>query len=72
MQKVERRTRTSDAALVQVPKLAFVLNDHYERLLKLRDERPAVFEELATREGVALIHYEAAKLDFDREGQAAG
>ncbi len=63
--------KKNDAALVESPKLAFVLNDHYEKLLKLRDERPAVFEKLSTAARTSLIYYEAAKIEFERSGQAA-
>jgi hypothetical protein len=58
--------------LVESPKLAFVLNDHYEKLLLLRDERPAVFEKLSTAARTSLIYYEVEKLEFERSGQAAG
>jgi hypothetical protein len=69
---MKKDARTRDAASVESPKLAFVLNDHYERLLKLRDERPAVFEKLSTPAHTSLIYYEAAKLEFELSGQAAG
>ena len=51
---------------------AFVLNCHYEKLLTLRAERPAVFENLSTPARVALIHYEAAKIEFEKSAPLAG
>ena len=56
----------------RVSKLAFVLNDHYEKLLKLRDERPAVFEKLSTAARTSLIYYEAAKIEIERSAEAIG
>ncbi len=66
MQKVERRTRTSDAALIESPKLAFEPNAFYERVMMLRRTNPAAFDSLAPVTKQALYAYETAKREHKR------
>jgi hypothetical protein len=64
--KNEGRPRTSDAALVESPKLAFELNAFYEKILDLRRDRPAAFDSLAPVTKLALGQYEAQKREHSR------
>ena len=75
--KNEGRPRTSDAALVQVPKLAFEPNAFYEKVLDLRRTNPKAFDSHAPVTRLALGAYAAQKReaqrleDIRREPQAA-
>ncbi len=75
--KNEGRPRTSDAALVESPKLAFELNAFYEKILDLRRTKPAAFDALSPTTKLTLGQYEAQKReaqrleDIRREPQAA-
>ena len=64
--KNEGRPRTSDAALVQVPKLAFEPNAFYEKVLDLRQANPRAFDSLAPVTKQALYAYETAKREHQR------
>ena len=64
--KNEGRPRTSNAALVESPKLAFELNAFYEKILDLRRDRPAAFDSLAPVTKQALYAYETAKREHAR------
>jgi hypothetical protein len=65
-QKTERRTRESDAALVESPKLAFEPNAFYEKVLDLRRTNPKAFDSLAPVTKQALYAYETAKREHTR------
>ena len=65
-QKPSRRTRISDAALVESPKPAFEPNAFYERVLELRRTDPRAFDSLAPVTRVALGAYEAQKREHER------
>jgi hypothetical protein len=64
--KNEGRPRTSDAALVESPKLAFEQNAFYEKVLDLRRTNPAAFDSLAPVTKLALGAYSAAKREAER------
>jgi hypothetical protein len=64
--KNEGRPRTSDAALVESPKLAFEPNAFYEKISQLRRDRPAAFDSLAPVTKQALYAYETAKREAAR------
>ncbi len=64
--KRERKTRTSDAALVESPKPAFEINHFYERVLELRRTDPRAFDSLAPVTRLALGAYEAQKREHVR------
>jgi hypothetical protein len=64
--KNEGRPRTSDAALVESPKLAFEPNAFYEKISQLRRDRPAAFDSLAPVTKLALYAYETAKVKHQR------
>ncbi len=64
--KNEGRPRTSDAALVESPKLAFEQNAFYEKVLDLRRTNPAAFDSLAPVTKQALYAYETAKREHQR------
>ncbi len=74
---MKKDARTSDAALVGSPKLAFEPNAFYERIIALRESSPAAFDSLAPVTRLALGAYEAQKReaqrleDIRREPQAA-
>jgi hypothetical protein len=63
---MKKDARTSDAALVESPKLAFEPNAFYERVLELRRDRPAAFDSLAPVTKLALGQYEAQKREHQR------
>jgi hypothetical protein len=64
--KNEGRPRTSDAALVESPKLAFEQNAFYEKVLDLRRTNPKAFDALAPVTKLALGAYEAQKREHTR------
>ncbi len=63
---MKKDARTSDAALVESPKLAFELNAFYEKVLDLRQAKPRAFDSLAPVTKQALYAYETAKREHQR------
>jgi len=63
---MKKDARTSDAALVESPKLAFEPNAFYEKILDLRRTNPAAFDSFAPVTRLALGAYSAAKREAAR------
>jgi hypothetical protein len=63
---MKKDARTSNAALVESPKLAFEPNAFYEKILDLRRTNPAAFASLAPVTRLALGAYEAQKRENER------
>ncbi len=63
---MKKEARTSAAALVESPKLAFEPNAFYEKVLDLRQANPRAFDSLAPVTKQALYAYETAKREHER------
>jgi hypothetical protein len=63
---MKKDARTSAAALVESPKLAFEQNAFYEKVLDLRRTNPKAFEGLAPATKASLHAYETAKREAAR------
>jgi hypothetical protein len=63
---MKKDARTSNAALVESPKLAFEPNAFYEKILELRRTKPAAFDSFAPVTRLALYAYETAKREHTR------
>jgi hypothetical protein len=63
---MKKDARTSNAALVESPKLAFEQNAFYEKVLDLRQTNLKAFDSLAPVTKLALYAYEMAKREHTR------